>query len=224
MRGAYSRAVARSAARQFVEGRVVAAGQHPATEVAAGRETVHPRDGVAVVVVAFEHLRHAVVDVVRAFRVAHDPRGLDRRQLERGFGDDAGEAHAAARRPERVRVGVGFEHARAAGGRDDAHAFDVVGERAMAELAVDVGCDRAADRDEARAGDHHREPTEGEQRAQQACRGSRRSRRSPCPSRRRSRARCRGWCTTTRRRRRSARRRRTNGRGRARSRRARSAP
>ncbi len=50
---------------------------------------------------------------------------------------------------------------------DDPHPLDVVGERAVAELAVDVGGDRAADRDVARARDDHREPTERQQYAQQ---------------------------------------------------------
>ena len=45
--------------------------------------------------------------------------GLDRLELERRLGDDAGEAHAARGRPERVGVGVGIERARAALGRDD---------------------------------------------------------------------------------------------------------
>ena len=146
---------------------VVAAGQHRPPEVTAGREAVDPRHRVLVVVVAVEHARHAVVDVGRAFGVAHDPRRLDRLQLERRVGDDAGETHAAARRPERLRVGVGIERARALRRGDDPHPLDVVGERSVAELAVDVGGDRAADRDVARPRDDHREPTQREQHAQQ---------------------------------------------------------
>ena len=53
---------------QVVERRVVAARQHRPAEVAAAREAVDPRDGVAVVVVAVEHPGHAVVDVVRCAR------------------------------------------------------------------------------------------------------------------------------------------------------------
>ncbi len=67
--------------RQIVERRVVAARQHGAAEVATTGEAVDPRDRVAVVVVAFEHARHAVVDVGGAFGVAHDARRLDRLQL-----------------------------------------------------------------------------------------------------------------------------------------------
>jgi hypothetical protein len=139
---------------------VVAARQHRPTEIPAAGEAVDPGDGVAIVVIAFEHASHAVVDVVGALRVAHDVRGLDRLELQPGVGDDTGETHAAARRPERVGVGVGMERGGTVRGRDHAHLLDEVGERTVPELAVDVGGDGPADGDVAGAGDDHREPTE----------------------------------------------------------------
>ena len=152
--------------RQVVERGVVAARQHRSAEVRAAGEAVDPRDGVAVALVAVEHPRHAVVDVDGAFGVDDHVRGLDRLELQRRLGDDAGEAHAAGGRPEHVARRVRAVSTPRAGVASVMRC-DGVGERAVPELAVDVGGDRAADGDVPRAGHDHREPSERQEHAHQ---------------------------------------------------------
>ena len=84
------------------------------TEIRTLGEAVDPGDGVSIVGVTFEHAIHAVVDVDGALGVDDHLRGLDRLELECRLGDDAGETHAARRRPEHLRVVVGADREHAA--------------------------------------------------------------------------------------------------------------
>ena len=154
--------------RQPVERGVVAAQQHrPAQRRSAG-QTVDPRDGVAVRVVATAEPGHGVVEVGRPLGVDGDVRGLDRDQAERRLGDDAGETHAAGCCPEELGVVVGPDlvHALRRAQRDALH---VVCEAAVdvMVLAVDVGRQRPAHGDVAGPGRDGDEPAAGHKQAQQ---------------------------------------------------------
>ena len=206
----------------LVEARVIAACEHRSSELLATRETVDPRDRVPVAVVALEHARHAVVDVGRAFGVDVDVRGLDRLELERRLGHDAGQAHAARGRPEGVVVGRDGERARARAWRSSC----VPPNRRTTRGGTCRGCRTRWRRRRSRAGCPG--PPSGTSRAAgtpaAASRGSRPPRSCRCPSRRRPPGCGRGRCTARPPRRRSAPRRRSCDRARApRSRRARAA-
>ena len=92
------------------------------------------------------------------------------------------------------------------------HALDRVAERAVPELAVDVGGDRAADGHVTRAGHRPSGTSRAAGTPASASRCSRRPRPCRFPSRRRARGCGRAACSGRRRRRRSARRRRSCGR------------
>ena len=102
-----------------------------------------------------------------ALGVDRHVRGVDRLQLQRRLGDDPGEPHPAGRCREDIRIRVGPDRQHAVRRSDELHLLDVVAERTVAELAVDVGGDGPADGHEPGARHDHREPSEGYQRAQQ---------------------------------------------------------
>ena len=148
----------------------------------------------------------------------HDARRLDRLELQRRLGDDAGEAHAARRRPEHVVV-VGIDGERAARGRGDASCARR--SRRTSRAGTCRGCRRRSRRRPSRSACRAR--PSGTSRAGRSTRMQRLDAHAAldgarCPSSTSSsRTRSRLRAATRRRRPRSARRRRSCGRGRARS-------
>ena len=114
---------------QLVERRVVAAGEHRPAEVRGrvrGSRSTRPSSGSG-------RRCRACAPCSRRRRAARSVstdhvRGLDRLELQRRFGDDAGEAHAARRRPEHVGSVSGPTASDAAGRRDELQPLDVVAE------------------------------------------------------------------------------------------------
>ena len=75
-----------------------------AAEALAGRHAVHPRHRERPLRGGADHLRLELGEVVDPLRFLGDPRRRDPLHRELDLEDDAGEAHAAERREEEVRV------------------------------------------------------------------------------------------------------------------------
>lgn len=156
---------------QRIQGRVVAAGQHRAPRSRTAREQVDPGDRVAVPVVGGRQPGHQVVQVPCPFGVHRHQRRLDRLELDRRGQDHTGQAHAAGGRVEQGRAAA--HRADLPVGGEEFEGQDVPGEATadVVVLAVDVGADRPADRDIARAGRHRHEPAQRQQYPHQPVQG-----------------------------------------------------
>lgn len=144
---------------------MVAAGQDGAAGPRAAGEQVDPGDRVAVAVVVGGQPGHQVVEVGGPFGVDAHQRGLHGQQLDRRGEHDAGQPHAAGRRPEQLRLVLGGDEAGAAVRRQQLDGAYVAGERPrqMVVLAVDVRADGPADRDVPGPGADGDEPAERQQ-------------------------------------------------------------
>ena len=122
---------------------------------------------------ALRQQREERVEIRHPVGVDPEQAGLDSVQANRRLDDGAGEAHAAARRPELVGVVVGGERAAGAVGQAQHQRPDVGAEApgGVMILAVDVGGDGPANGDVAGAGCHRHEPTLRHDLAQQAVEG-----------------------------------------------------
>ena len=156
--------------RQVGEPCLVAPGQHRPAQVPAPGHRVEPGDRVEVVLIAFGHPGHQVLDVAAPVGVDQEVRGLGPLQRDRGAQHGTGQTHAADGGPEQL-CGLALRSQRAdlAVGHQQIEGDHMVAEAALSVmvLAVHVGGDRPADRDLAGARQHRNPQTEGQHRPHQ---------------------------------------------------------
>ncbi len=148
-----------SSCRHLVSGQVLPGRQHRPPQTSAAGERVDPGHGVGGGSVGLAHRRHQLGQVADPVGVHLHPPGRDRQHVQDRLDDDPGEPHATDGCPEQLGVLVGTDGAASAVAEDDVQRPDVLAEAAdaMVVLAVDVGCDGAADGHEARPRSHHHE-------------------------------------------------------------------
>ena len=130
-----------------------------APEISAFGEAVDPRDGIGPVGARLERL-HGRGEIGRGKAALADPAALDGLQAQGGAQDDPRQSHASNRPGEQIRVLLARTAADFTVGPDNVDPLDEAAERSVlvVVLAVHVGRDRAAQRDEFRPGRDREKP------------------------------------------------------------------